>query len=475
MEFHVSLVDRKNLSGEIYRQIRRAILDGRLRPKDALPPTRELARALSVSRTTVTVAYDRLAGEGFVFSRLGAGTFVSDHVTRRGNEPRTQKAEGRLRARRVWESIPLPCAFVRRAEYDFRTGLPDTSLFPYERWRRSMPSERDSDDSRSGGYEHPAGHPALRVAIAHHIGVSRGVEASADDVTVTNGTQQAIDIIARVLLAPGDHVAVEDPGYAPARRVFESQGARVVGVPVDRDGLVVDALGRNIRLVYVTPSHQYPLGVPLSLPRRHQLLSWAERNDAAIIEDDYDTEFRFDGRPIEPLRTLDTTGRVIYVGSFSKTLLPALRMGFLTTPPSLRAAFHSAKAVTDWHTSTLSQIALARFMDDGIFARHIRRAGRVYRERHTIVVDTLAHQFSKHLELVPSAAGLHVAALARKASVERIVDVVRRASDAGVQVQTLAMFAVARRARAGLVIGYGGIPTQRIEEGLRRLRRCFDA
>ena len=475
MEFHVSLIDRKNLSGEIYRQIRGAILDGRLRPKDALPSTRDLARALSVSRTTVMVAFDRLAGEGFVFSRRGAGTFVSEHVARRGNQPPTLKVEGALRARRVWESIPLPSAFVRRAEYDFRTGLPDTSLFPYERWRRLMPSARDSDDSRFGGYDGPAGHPALRAAIARHIGTSRGVEASADDVIVTNGTQQAIDVIARVLLAPGDRVAVEDPGYAPARRVFKSHGARIVGVPVDGNGLVVDALPNNIRLVYVTPSHQYPLGVPLSLPRRRQLLSWAERNRAAIIEDDYDTEFRFDGRPIEPLRTLDTTGRVIYVGSFSKTLLPALRMGFMTTPASLRAAVHTAKAVMDWHTSTLPQIALARFIDDGSFARHIRRAGRVYRERHAVVVDTLARRFTEQLELVPSAAGLHVAALARNASVERIAEVLGRASDAGIEVQALASFAAGRRARVGLVIGYGGIATTRIEEGLRRLRRCFDA
>src|SRR6185437_7164847 len=219
------------------------------RPKDALPPTRELARALSVSRTTVMVAFDRLAGKGFVFSRRDASTFVSEHVARRGNQPPAQKVAGALRARRVWESIPLPSAFVRRAEYDFRTGLPDTSLFPYERWRRLMPSARDSDDSRFGGYDGPAGHPALRAAIARHIGTSRGVEASADDVIVTNGTQQAIDVIARVLLAPGDRVAVEDPGYAPARRVFKSHGARIVGVPVDGNGLVVDALPNNIRLV----------------------------------------------------------------------------------------------------------------------------------------------------------------------------------------------------------------------------------
>jgi GntR family transcriptional regulator/MocR family aminotransferase len=239
--------------------------------------------------------------------------------------------------------------------------------------------------------------------------------------------------------------------------------------------MVVEALPRRARMVYVTPSHQYPLGVPMSLARRMALLAWAERNRAAIVEDDYDSEFRFRGRPIEPVQTLDTAGRVIYVGSFSKTMLPALRLGFIVTPPSLREAVHKAKFVTDWHTSMLVQAALARFIEDGGFARHIRRMGAVYRVRHEMVTRTLASTFGDHLELVPSSAGLHVAAVTRTASAEELAIVARRASEAGVEVQQLASFAMGPRNRPGLALGYGAIQTARIEEGLERLRECFDS
>ena len=204
-------------------------------------------------------------------------------------------------------------------------------------------------------YDTPAGNRRLREAIARHVGVSRGVETSADDVIVTNGTQQAMDVVARALLVARRSHCRGGSGLSPARWAFEALGLRVRGVPVDRDGLDVDAIPKQARAVYVTPSHQYPLGVSMTLPRRLALLAWADRHNAAVIEDDYDSEFRFGGRPIEPLRMLDKTGRVIYVGSFSKTLLPTLRLGFIVAPPSLREALHKAKFVTDWHTSTTVQ------------------------------------------------------------------------------------------------------------------------
>ena len=228
-----------------------------------------------------------------------------------------------------------------------------------------------------------------------------------------------------------------------------------------------------MRAVYVTPSHQYPLGVSMTLPRRLALLAWADRRNAAIIEDDYDSEFRFGGRPIEPLRMLDTTGRVIYIGSFSKTLLPTLRLGFVVAPPSLREAIHKAKLVADWHTSTTIQVVLARFIDDGGFARHLRKAREVYRARHRMIADALARDFVDHLEVIPSTTGLHIAAVARTASAGRIGAIVRRASDAGVAVQELSKFGVDSPGPPGLLLGYGAIPTASIEDGLRRLRSCF--
>jgi GntR family transcriptional regulator/MocR family aminotransferase len=474
MELHVSLIGRTNVTREIYRQLRRVILDGQLQPGDLLPPSRVLARSLGVSRTTVAVAYDRLSGEGFVTSRVGAGTFVSELVARVPGEARKQRVVDTLRPRPSWESIPLPTVFDRPALFDFRAGLPDASLFPYRTWRRLLGRELRPEAVGPGVYGHPAGHPGLREAIARHIGISRGVACSADDVSVTDGTQQALDVVARAFLAPGDRVAVEDPCYTPAKWLFESLGARVVGVPVDHEGLIVDALPDQARLVFVTPSHQFPLGMSMSLSRRLALLAWAERNNAAIVEDDYDSEFRFGGRPIEPLQALDTAGRVVYVGSFSKTLLPTLRLGFLVTPPSLSAAVHKAKFVTDWHTALPVQAALTRFIDDGLFARHIRKMGAVYRGRHAMIVDTVTRDFAGYLEVIPSAVGLHVAALARTRSPEQVEAVVRRAADAGVGILSLSRFTADRPPLAGLLVAYGAIPTVHIEEGLHRLRSCFD-
>ena len=253
-----------------------------------------------------------------------------------------------------------------------------------------------------------------------------------------------------------------------------SLGAEVLGVPVDDQGLVVEAIPPRTRLVYVTPSHQFPLGMAMSLPRRLALLAWAERHDAAVVEDDYDSEFRYGGRPIEPLQTLDGSGRVIYVGSFSKTLLPTLRLGFLVVPASLVAAVRRAKFLADWHTPLPTQAALADLIDQGYFARHLRKMRATYQQRHQQIVESLDDRFADHLKPVPSAAGLHVAATAPASTPEELPAVLGRASAAGVEVQPLSMFDVGQPSQPGIVLGYGAIPTADIEEGLSRLRRCFN-
>ena len=470
MAFHISLVGRSDLTGEIYRQIRQAILDGRLRPGERLSPTRELAAALTVARSTVTIAYENLVAEGFATPRKGAGTFVSHQLEAKRPASKTRRSTMRaIEVRRVWQTISPPTVFVR-APFDFRTGLPDASLFPHRAWRRVVARALRSREMTAGVYETPAGNWDLRVAIARHIGISRSVSASPDDIIVTNGTQQALDIIARVLLDPGDIIAVEKPGYVPPKDLFKVLGARVIGVPVDSEGLVVKALPAGAKVVYVTPSHQFPLGVAMSLSRRRALLAWAERNNAVVVEDDYDSEFRFGGRPLEPLQTLDSIGRVVYVGSFSKTLLPALRLGFMVVLPSLRDAAHKAKFVTDWHTATMAQSALAQFIDEGAFARHVRRMSRVYGERHHVLTAAIRRNFGDYLDLVPSSTGLHIAAYARRASVDHIDAVASRAFDLGVAIR---LFRVGEEPQ-GIMLGYGAIETARIAEGLRRLRRCFD-
>ncbi|KRR07449.1 PLP-dependent aminotransferase family protein [Bradyrhizobium valentinum] len=475
MTFHISLVGRSDLSGEIYRQIRQAILDGRLRPGERLSPTRELAAALTVSRSTVTVAYESLLAEGFATSHTGAGTFVSHQFEAKRPASKTRRSTARaIRVRRVWETIPLPRAFDRAARFDFRTGLPDASLFPHRAWRRVVARALRSREMAAGVYENPAGNRDLRAAIARHIGISRSVSASPDDVIVTNGTQQAVDIVARVLLEPGDVVAMEDPGYRPLKELLKALGARVIGVPVDSEGLVVQALPAGARAVYVTPSHQFPLGVAMSLSRRRALLAWAERNNAVVVEDDYDSEFRFGGRPLEPLQTIDSAGRVAYVGTFSKTLLPALRLAFMVVPPSLREAAHKAKFVTDWHTATIAQSALAQFIDEGAFARHIRRVSRIYSERHAMLTAEIKRNFGDYLDLIPSSTGLHITACARGASADHIDAIVSRAFELGVAIDTMSPCRVDGKPPAGFVLGYGAIETARIAEGLKRLRRCFD-
>lgn len=470
--FHVSLVGRDDLSGEIYRQIRRAILDGRLQPGERLSATRELAAALTVARSTVAIAYETLVAEGFATSRAGAGTFVSDQHEARRPASKTKRTTPRaIRIRDVWDTISLPPIVFRTARYDFRAGFPDASLFPHRSWRRVVAHALRSREITAGRYEHPAGHRDLRAAIARHIGISRSVSGSVDDIIVTNGTQQALDIVARVLLEPNDVVAVEKPGYLPPKHLFRVLGARVIGVPVDDEGLIVDALPADAKVVYVTPSHQFPLGMAMSLSRRRALLAWAERRNAVIIEDDYDSEFRFGGRPLEPLQTLDTTGRVVYVGTFSKTLLPTLRLAFMVVPPALREATCKAKFVTDWHTATIAQHALARFIDEGAFARHIRKLSRLYSARHAMLTEAIRSNFGDYLDLVPSSTGLHIAATARTASLDDIDAIASRAFELGVAIQT---FPLARMPEAGLMLGYGAIETARIAEGLRRLRHCFE-
>jgi GntR family transcriptional regulator/MocR family aminotransferase len=472
MDVHVSLVGRRDLAGEIYRQLRAAILDGRLRGGERLPPSREMALRLGVSRTTVGVAYDRLISEGFADARTGSGTFVSRQIATR-DARRRRHFPGALRPRRIWDSV-VPLGHWRDVDFDFRTGIPDARLFPFETWRALVARQLRPLAVGRGGYGDPAGHEGLREAISRHVSTARGVRAVADDVVVTNGTQQAVDVIARVLLNPGDRVAVEDPGYPPPRRLFQTLGLRVTGVPVDHEGLVVDAIPDGTRLVYVSPSHEFPLGTSMSLRRRMALLDWACEHDAAIVEDDYDSEFRFGGRPIEPLQMLDASGRVIYVGSFSKTTLAILRLGFVIVPPSLRAATRAAKFVADWHTSLPTQAAMASFIDSGLFARHVRRMRSIYHARHERITAIVERDFADELRIVPSSVGLHLAVLARSATVDDITAVVRRASAAGVECHPLSMFSAGDSPRVGLALGYGAIEADRIEEGLARLRRGFN-
>ena len=471
MEVHIRLGERGDFSVQIYRQLLAAILDGRLSPGERLPPSRELARRLDVSRNTVGVAYELLAADGVLTGRVGAGSFVSRDISARTMR-RRRAPPGAIHARDVWRSLPPPVGRSQDAPpYDFAVGTPDHRLFPYTTWRRLNAHELRSPAAQYATYGDPGGLPALRAAIARHIALSRAVRADGDDVIVTQGAQQAFDVIGRVLISEGTCVAVEDPGYPLVQRLFRSLGARVVGVPVDDEGLKVDAIPREATLAYVTPSHQFPLGTAMSQRRRTALLAWAEQRNAVVVEDDYDSEFRFDGRPLDPLQSLDRTGRVIYVGSFSKVLLPALRVGFLVAPASLRPALLTAKQLTDWHGDVVTQATLARFIERGLLAPHIRKVMREYAARHVQILESLERRLRPWLRPIPGAAGLHLAAAAvgKRTNIPRAL---RRAQEHGVRLGLLSEYCV-DAPQEGIVIGYGAIPASRIDEGLRRLAASF--
>jgi GntR family transcriptional regulator / MocR family aminotransferase len=446
----------------VYRALREAIVDGRLPVGHRLPATRTLAADLGVGRNSVATAYERLVAEGYLAARVGAGTFVAP--ARSPGRPRRAAADP-LRPRPGWTFTPVPVSGDGPApRYDFRTGIPDAQLFPFDAWRRLVAAEVRLRANSPGTYADPSGHPALRTAIARYLGVSRSVRANAGELLITNGTQHALDLIGRVLLRPGDVVAVEEPGYPPARRLFASLGARVVGVPVDQQGLVVDALPGQARLVYATPSHQFPLGRAMSLSRRNALLDWARRRPVAVLEDDYDSEFRYSARPLEPLYSLDTAGRVLYAGTFSKSMLPTVRAGFVLAPPALHEALVAARQLGDGYGQVAVQAALARFIDEGQLARHVRKAGKVYADRHARIAAALSALPS--LDVVPSAAGLHVTALLCDGDAGRAGRVVAAAAGRGLVLDDLATYLQDSSTQAGFVFGFGATVTERIGAGL---------
>jgi GntR family transcriptional regulator/MocR family aminotransferase len=375
-----------------------------------------------------------------------------------------------LEAVDVWSGIPgPPLRLTAKPAYDFRAGVPDVGMFPFDAWCDLVTQQLRALPPQSLTYDDPRGHAGLRVEIARRLEVSRGIRVTAESVLVTNGSQQALDIAVRVLLKPGDRVAIEDPGYSPPRRSFTALGARPVGVPMDAEGIVVAEIPHDCRLVYVTPAHQFPLGMPMSPRRKIELISWAERHDAAILEDDYDAEFRFTDDPLEPLQSLDSGQRVIYVGSFSKVLLPALRLGFMVAPPGLCATLEKAKYLNDLYSATVEQAALAHFMAGGGFADHVRNARDEYLNRRDTLIRLVRRDFADVLTLVPSAAGLHVSA----SSSTGMWPLVRAARRAGIWLYSLGDFTEPRDSVHGLVFGYGAIPSDRIESGLGRLRELL--
>ena len=474
---HLAL--ERNVGVPIFRQIydglRRAILDGRLRPGQRVPSTRGLAADLGVSRLPVLSAYDQLLHEGYLVGRTGSGTFVSTHIpdhllrspaTHRPPPPPRPRAA--LQERAV-PNQPSPTSWSFPI-VPYQVGLPALDLFPHTAWAKLVARQVREETTEQLAYSDPAGMRSLRVAIAEHLRASRAVRCVADQVLIVPGSQAALRLAAAALLEPNDRVAIEEPGYFGAHRALRSAGAQLVPVPVDAEGLNVGTLqrrGTNVRAVYVTPSHQYPLGMTMSASRRFALLDWAERQQAWILEDDYDSEFRYVSRPVGALQGMDARDRVIYIGTFSKALFPAVRVGYVVVPPPLWTRFLEARFAFDLFTPTLYQRALSEFLRKGHFARHLRRMRSAYLERRNALLRGLARHCGDLVRVHNSDAGLHLTVLLRSGADDR--EMATRLGRRGLAALPLSSCYVGPARHQGLLLGFGCATPQRLFDAARVL------
>lgn len=493
MELAITLDNRSPspLHRQLYEELRQAILSRRLKPGERVPSTRAMASSLGVSRATVTLGYEQLISEGYLEAVIGSGTRVCvqlpDELLK--SLPVNQlKAESFLLNGSKTPAIKLSAygnylddskpleGIDPDLPISFKTGRPALEEFPMADWRRLLLRHCRTANARLLDYAPDMrGEPKLRAAICSYLGRSRAVRCSTDQIIIINGSQQAIDLVTKVLVERGDTVAVENPGYLGARQAFLAQGAKLIPIPVDESGIVVEKLdskaASQTKLVYVTPSHQFPTGAMLPLQRRLELLKWAERRGAVIIEDDYDSEFRFGSRPIPALQGLSEGNNVIYVGTFSKVLFPSLRIGYLVVPESLARVFTRARWIADRQTPTLEQLALADFLDDGHLERHLRRMRTLYAKRRQALIRALKLHFENRVKVLGENAGMHL--MVRLRTNFNDEDVIRRATEVGVGLLSAQIYYLNEPHSGEFVFGYGGLSERRISEGIKRLAKAL--
>jgi GntR family transcriptional regulator / MocR family aminotransferase len=461
--------------GPFYRQLylglRAAILSGAFASGEKLPSTRDVAEELGISRTVVLLAYDQLLAEGFAVGCSGSGTYVSSGMAARRSAPRESSAKLRLSdfgssAAEAWSRV-VPRQRTSPPRYDFAYGRSDSETFPFAMWRRVLLRCARKTSILKLDCGPPAGNGALREAICTHLRRSRAVVCDPSQVIVVNGSQQALDLIARVLIERGDRVAIEDPSYQGAREVLRAARVRMVPVAVDGDGLDPAKLPFRARIAFVTPSHQFPTGAILSLPRRLELLEWAKRKNAVIVEDDYDGEFHYEGQPLESLQGLDGEGRVIYIGTFSRTVFSSLRIGYLIAPRTLVAALTAAKWLCDRSTATLGQETLAEFISSGMYERYLRRARRRNATRRHALLEAIRSHLGDRVELSGHGAGGHIVLWPRRRVPEKMV--IHRAASRGVGIYGISPYFLERPRRSGFILGYSRMREAEIREGIRLL------
>lgn len=500
----IELDPKKGLSRQLYQALRERVLDGRLSGGARLPASRDLAAALGISRNSVVRAYDQLYAEGFIEGRIGNGTYVVQ-LPQKAQAPKklstnlstgfstglptglstkssflpvitSSKVIHSTALHKVSRhSLDLPPSGPPRA---FRVGIPAFDLFPFEVWSKLQATFWRKPDLQQLCYGDPAGDERLRGLIAAYLRTSRGLSCSAEQILITCGAQQGISLCAQLLVELGEGVAVENPGYHAAAQAFAIAGAQVLGVPVDQEGMKCDALAGlpTCRLAYVTPSHQYPSGVTMSLARRLELLAWAERTQGWIVEDDYDGEYRYSGAPLSPLAALDRTGRVIYVGTFGKVAFPALRLGYLVLPHALIEPFAQRRSLDMRHSEVSTQAVMAEFMAAGHFQRHIRRMRRAALSRRNALLAHWPKGVEGVGELPDIVAGLHVTVPV--SSLEREHVLLAQAHQVQVEINGLSRYWLRDSVepvdnRAGLVLGFAGVPEADIRAALARLSKVW--
>jgi GntR family transcriptional regulator/MocR family aminotransferase len=469
----------------LHRQLRAAICDGRLPMGARLPPTRDARGVLGVSRNTAAEVYDRLINEGYVVARHGSGTFVADTLPLKPKRVASNNTSaGRLNpfwlqpdvtsAMGFWRDTSVPFTRSDRT-VDLRPALVDSRLFPFAVLRRLMSKQLRALERRPASYKSPQGnqgHYPLREAITRHIAVTRAVVCATDDVLVTSGAQQAFDLLARVLVVPGETVvAVEDPGYPPMRVAFAAAGAKLVPVGVDAQGLIVEQIPANASVICLCPSHQFPTGVTMSAPRRKALVEWARRHGAVVIEDDYDGEFRYEDNPLAALRTPQAADVVFYVGTFSKCMLPALRLGFVVAPEWAMPTLIAAKNCLDWHCAIPLQMAVAAFIAEGHLAQHVRKMRHLYQQRRKLLFNELRADFTPWLMPISSTYGMHLGAYARTdIDWERVAEELLHRQ---IKMHSFNRYYFGASTRAGLIFGYGTAGTAELKQGLAGLREAL--
>jgi GntR family transcriptional regulator/MocR family aminotransferase len=465
------------LHRQIYEQWRTGILTGRFRRGERVPSTRELAATLAVSRSTITESYEQLIAEGYLDAAHGSGTFVCHELpddalrpgrarpTIKDDQPAVHLSRYGARLRDDFLYPETPAGFIR-----FTHWRPDLERFPFALWRKLVMRHLRAAKHELFDYrelfdypERSAGHEPLRREIAAYVGRSRAVCCTPEQVVIVNGSQQGLDLCVRLLIDPGDEVAFENPGYQGASRIFQAHGARLRPARIDSDGIVIPDLGRKARLVYVTPSHQFPTGVSMSLARRLELIEWARGQGSGIIEDDYDSEYRYGGAPLPSLQGLAHGVPVMYIGTFSKVMFPGLRIGYVIAPPRFVTALKRAKWLADRHTSLLDQAALTDFIHEGHLERHIRRMRRLYGRRREVLVEALARHFGDSAKVRGDAAGMHLLVRFDDAGV------VERAAAGKVLLMSASSYYLSKPPNSEFIFGFSSIGEHTIREGVRRL------